>query len=168
MKTNLFIIFLAALLGISQTALFPNLSILGVRPDLVLLATITAGLIWGLRYSILLAIIGGLALDLSGSGTIGISSVALLPVAMLTSLEALEVVESRLPAMLILTILGTVLYYLVLMLLFQVTSARLPWLDLLVTMLPLTVLINSMAALPMLGLFWLFSEKFQPEAGRAA
>ncbi len=168
MKTSFFIIASAGLLGISQTSFFPNLNILGVRPDLVLLATITVGLVWSLRYSLLLAIAGGLVLDLSGSGTVGLSSIALLPVAVLTSLEALEVVESRLPAMLILTILGTVLYYLVLMLLFQATSATLPWLDLLVSMLPLTVLINSMASLPMLGLFWLFSERFQPDAGRAA
>ncbi|MSQ14557.1 MAG: rod shape-determining protein MreD [Dehalococcoidia bacterium] len=166
MKANLFILTLATLLGLFQTSLLPNLSILGVRPDFVLLAVIIVGLVWGMKYGILLAVVGGLVLDVSGSGLVGLSSVALLPVAVLTNLESVEMVESKLPSTLMMTILGTVLYYLALMLFRGAGDIRLPWLDLLINVVPLSVLVNCMLALPMLGLFGLVSERFQPEAGR--
>lgn len=167
MKAYLFITATAGFLAVSQTALFPHASIFGVRPDLILLAVISAGLLWGVGQSLLIAIAGGLLLDISGVGAVGFSSLALLPVALLASFEGTDIIESRLPSVILLSFIGTVLYYLVLMVLYQAAGARHPWLDFLTSVLLPGAIINSVASLPVFGLFWLLSLKLQPETARA-
>lgn len=167
MKANLLIMATAGFLAVSQTALFPRLSILGVRPDLLLLATISVCLIWGLGHGGLIALAGGLLLDIAGSGSVGLSSVALLPVALLASAEGMDIIESRLPSVVVLALLGTVVYYLVLMVANQAAGGQYPWVDVLSGVVLPSAIVNSVASLPIFGMFWLLSIRLKAGAGQA-
>ena len=56
-----------------QTSVFPQISYLGVVPNLVLLITICYGLLQGINQGIYFGLIAGLCLDLAGGGILGIN-----------------------------------------------------------------------------------------------
>jgi len=60
-----------------QTVVFPRLSLFGAVPNLILLITICYGLLEGIRPGLYLGLLGGLSLDLAGSGILGINIIAL-------------------------------------------------------------------------------------------
>lgn len=56
-----------------QTSVFPQVSYLGVVPNLVLLLTICYGLLQGIKPGIYLGLLGGLCLDLATGGILGLN-----------------------------------------------------------------------------------------------
>jgi rod shape-determining protein MreD len=62
--------------AILQSALLPHLSILGVKADLVLLLAVAWSIRRGIEDGLVVAILGGIALDLLSAGPVGSSVVA--------------------------------------------------------------------------------------------
>ena len=85
MKPFLFIPLLGAL-ALVQSTLLPLIAILGVQPDLVLLAVMSWTLLRGLVEGLVWAFVGGLWLDLLSGGPFGLSSLVLVLVVFLLSL----------------------------------------------------------------------------------
>lgn len=60
-----------------QTVVFPRLALFGVVPNLILLITVCYGLLEGIGPGLYLGVLGGLCLDLAGSGILGVNVIAL-------------------------------------------------------------------------------------------
>jgi len=84
--TPLLFILLLGVLALLQSTVLPYVAILGVRPDLVLLAVVSWTLLRGLGEGLVWAFVGGLWLDLLSGGPFGISALTLVLVAFLVSL----------------------------------------------------------------------------------
>ncbi len=85
MKPFLFIPLLGVL-ALLQSTLLPLMTILGVQPDLVLLAVMSWTLLRGLVEGLVWAFVGGLWLDLLSGGPFGLSALTLVLVVFLLSL----------------------------------------------------------------------------------
>ncbi|MCS7219942.1 MAG: rod shape-determining protein MreD [Anaerolineae bacterium] len=77
---------LLGVLALLQSVLLPLIAILGVQPDLILLAVMSWTLLRGLVEGLVWAFIGGLWLDLLSGGPFGLSSLVLVLVVFLISL----------------------------------------------------------------------------------
>jgi len=77
-----------------HSVLASQVSILGVCPNLVLLVTVSCALLMGTRMGVIAALAGGLALDALSGAPFGISTVALVIVALLAGLGETNVFRS--------------------------------------------------------------------------
>jgi rod shape-determining protein MreD len=78
--------FLLGLLALLQSTLLPQMPILGVQPDLVLLTVVSWSLLRGSEEGMLWALVGGLALDMLSSARIGVNTLPLLLISFLAGL----------------------------------------------------------------------------------
>ncbi len=69
---------LLGVLAILQSTLAPRLAILGIKPDLMLIAVVVVTLVQGSHVGLIWAFTGGIWLDLMGGGPLGGSSLALM------------------------------------------------------------------------------------------
>ena len=104
------IIFVAALLQSTVTA---RLVVRGVKPDLVLILVVIGTLIYGAKAGVFWAFLGGVGLDLFSGGPLGISSLGLMPVALVAGLGHRVLSRYHLFVPLGASALGTVIYGLV-------------------------------------------------------
>lgn len=72
MRIGKFLLFILVPLAL-QTSLFHHLSLFGVIPNLVLITTVCYGLLQGIWPGLYFGLLGGLCLDLAGSGVLGIN-----------------------------------------------------------------------------------------------
>lgn len=77
---------LLSLLALLQSTLLPQIKVLGVQPDLVLLTVISWSLLRGAEEGMLWALIGGLALDTLSSAQVGVNTLPLLLISFLAGL----------------------------------------------------------------------------------
>jgi rod shape-determining protein MreD len=115
-------------LALIQSSLGPFLTIVDVRPDLVLVAVIGWTLLRGSKEGVLWAIIGGLCLDLLSSGPFGVITVSLIITSLLARLGYGLVFGGYLIIPLTLTFPLSLAYYLTYTLLLNVLSQPLPML----------------------------------------
>jgi len=93
-----------------HSVLASQVSILGVCPNLVLLVTISCALLMGTRMGVIAALAGGLVLDALSGAPFGISTVALVIVALLAGLGETNVFRSVRALPYVATAGGTFLY----------------------------------------------------------
>ncbi len=110
-----------------QTSVLSPLPILAVRPDLMLLAVIGWGMMRGAKEALIWGIVGGVLLDLLGGGPLGISVLALLPIAIVSGVGETKLMESNLNLALALALLGSVLYNGIYLLLLQLLGNHVEW-----------------------------------------
>lgn len=110
-----FVVPLLALVAVLQSTLAPHLRVGGVQPELVLLMVVSWSLRRGLVEGAVWAFCGGLALDMLSGGLMGSCSLALLSVAFVTSLVRGSLVRSRAALPWVMAVLGTLIYYAVLL-----------------------------------------------------
>ena len=122
---------LAVLLGLAliQSSLGPFLTIVGVHPNLVLVAVIGWTLLRGPGEGLVWAIIGGLALDLLSGGPFGAATLALVITSVLTSLGYGRVFGGYLILPLALTFPLSLAYYLIYLLLLSVFNRPVAWIS---------------------------------------
>jgi rod shape-determining protein MreD len=77
---------LLCVLALLQSTLLPQLQVLGVQPDLVLLVVVSWSLLRGSEEGMVWALIGGLALDVLSSAQLGVNTLPLLLIGFLTGL----------------------------------------------------------------------------------
>ena len=110
-----------------QTSALPPLPKLMVKPDLMLLAVIGWGMGRGAKEALIWGIVGGMLLDLFGGGPLGISVLALLPIALISGVGETKLMENNLTLALALIFLGTLLYNAIYLLLLQLLGNHVQW-----------------------------------------
>jgi rod shape-determining protein MreD len=113
---------LAFVLGVLQSAVVSQLRLFGVSPDVVVLLTISCVLLWGLRDGLLVALVGGVVLDMTSSAPFGLSILSLLVVALLSGLGEINVFRAARLLPLITTLVGVMAYYAVFLLFLRLAA----------------------------------------------
>jgi len=114
-------------LALAQSTLMPHFTALGVKPDLMLLFVLGWGMIRGFREAILWGALGGGLLDLFSGAPFGINLLVLASVAFLTALSETKVLENSLLLGALVTLMGTLIYYSLFLLLLQILGNRVLW-----------------------------------------
>ena len=117
---------LLAIALVQSSALSP-IPILKVEPDLMLLAVAGWGVSRGAREALIWGMIGGVLLDLLGSTPLGVSVLALAPVALLSGVAETRIVESNLNLAMLIIFPGTLLYNSLFLLLMQMLGNHVEW-----------------------------------------
>lgn len=97
-------------LTILQSTALPRLPLLGVHPDVVLLAVLHWALLRGMREGLLWALVGGLWLDLLSGLPFGLSIISLILVAFLASLWEASLFREHISLIVLATALLSVLH----------------------------------------------------------
>jgi rod shape-determining protein MreD len=134
----------------------PHLTIMDVKPDLVLLMVISWSLLRGTKEGVIWALIGGIGLDLLSGAPFGTSTVALVVLSLVAGLGELSVFRTRIALPLIATLIATLAYDLFFLLLLQMREASIAWTDSLVkVVLPSTLFNVLLSPLVYKALYWL-------------
>lgn len=136
------------LTALVQTAFFSQVSFLGIKPDLMLIATAGWAIMRGMKEGALWAILGGLLIDLFSGAPLGRSTLALTPVLALAAMAQMVGVESSFLLSLGVIFISTFLYEGTSRLVLQVRNIPVAWgYSLLWIALP-SALVNTMLTPP--------------------
>lgn len=134
-------------LALIQSSIGPFLTIVGVHPDLVLVAVIGWTLLRGPGEGLVWAVIGGISLDLLSGGPFGVATIALVITSTLASLGYGRVFGSYLILPLALTLPLSLAYYLIYTLLLSVLNGLVAWIPTVVDIILPASLVNIAAML---------------------
>lgn len=101
------------LIALLQTAIGPQLALMRVRPDVILIIVLAWTLVYGPREGVVLGFAGGIWLDLFSGGFMGASSLALIAAAVPAGLGYTTLFRTNLLVPIAAGILGTLTYSLV-------------------------------------------------------
>ena len=101
---------LLVLIALAQTTLSPHLALLGVQPNLMLLAVLSWSLLRGGKEGMLWAFGGGMLLDILSAAPLGASSLSLLLVSFLSGLGKVTVFRTTFSLPLLVTFAGSLLH----------------------------------------------------------
>jgi rod shape-determining protein MreD len=154
---NIYItILLLIAIVILQTTVMPHLSVLGVKPDLMLLMVISWSLLRGAEEGIIWALVGGIGLDLVSGAPFGTSTVALGVLSLVAGLGELSVFRTHIALPLIATLVATLAYDLFFLLLLYVRGCSMAWADSLIkVVLPSTLFNVLLSPFVYRALYWL-------------
>jgi rod shape-determining protein MreD len=139
-----------------QTTALPHLSVLDVKPDLMLLMVICWSLLRGSKEGMIWALVGGIGLDLVSGVPFGTSTVALVVLSLLAGLGELSVFRTHIALPLIATLIATLVYDLFFFLLLYARGCSIAWTDSLVkVVLPSTLFNVLLSPLVYKALYWL-------------
>jgi len=110
-----------------QTTLLSRVSLLGGRPNLMLLVVLIWAVLRGLDEGLVWGFVGGLILDLLSGGPLASMALALVAAAYLAGQSLGEEVGSQAVRLVILTVLGSMAYHLVLMVILDWSGHSLDW-----------------------------------------
>ena len=147
---------LLALVALLQVTVAPHITILGARPDLMLLTVVSWSLLRGTREGIAWGFVGGLCLDLFSGGPFGLSALVLIAVGIFASLGGMNIYRGHIFLPIITALAGTLIHGLFYLSLLHIMGRSIVWLDsLLRVTLPSTVF-NGLLTLPIYAaLRWL-------------
>jgi rod shape-determining protein MreD len=149
---------LLALAAVLEATLFARWPLAGGRLDLVLLLALSWTLIGEWQGGAIWGLVGGLFLDLLSGGPVGANALGLVLVTYLASLSEGRFWRSHVLLPLATVLLGTVAYHLVYLFALAATGHAVSWLASLATVTLPTVLINTLAMLPVYHLLrWLYN-----------
>jgi rod shape-determining protein MreD len=127
-EINLYLAFpLLTGVALIQTTFLSGVSVLGGQPNLMLLVVLAWTMIRGIDEGLVWAFVGGLILDLLSGGPLASIALALLAAAYLAGQSLVEGVGSQAVRLVILTVLGTMVYHLVLLLVLSWSGHRVDW-----------------------------------------
>lgn len=134
----------------------PHLTIMGVKPDLVLLMVISWSLLRGAQEGVIWALVGGMGLDLLSGAPFGTSTVPLVIISLLAGLGELSVFRTRIALPLIATLIATLAYDLFFLLLLYAEGRSIAWTDSLTkVVLPSTLFNVLLSPFVYKALYWL-------------
>ena len=133
-----------------------RVSVMGARPNLMLLVVLTWAVVRGIDEGLLWAFVGGLMLDLLSGGPLASIALALVAAAYLAGQSLGEEVGSQAIRVVILTVLGGAAYHLALMIVLDWSGHQVDWPYALVQVAGPSVLLNAALAPILVGpLTWL-------------
>ena len=112
-----------------QTTVLPELTVLGIKPELMLLSVLAWSLLRGPEEGLVWAFLGGLMLDVLSGGPFGASTLALLVVSFFSGLIEPSVARTSFLLPLGTALAGTLLYQSLFLLVVQLTRGAVPWAD---------------------------------------
>ena len=134
----------------------PHLTIMGVKPDLMLLMVISWSLLRGAQEGVIWALVGGIGLDLLSGAPFGTSTVALVTLSLVAGLGELSVFRTHIALPLIATLIATLAYDLFFLLLLHMQGCSIAWADSLIkVVLPSTLFNVLLAPFVYKALYWL-------------
>jgi rod shape-determining protein MreD len=134
----------------------PHLTIMGVKPDLVLLMVVSWSLLRGAQEGVIWALVGGMGLDLLSGAPFGTSTVPLVIISLLAGLGELSVFRTRIALPLIATLIATLAYDLFFLLLLYAEGRSIAWTDSLTkVVLPSTLFNVLLSPFVYKALYWL-------------
>lgn len=149
-------ILLLSAVAIVQTTAMPHLTIMGVKPDLILLMVISWSLLRGAQEGVIWALVGGMGLDLLSGDPFGTSTVALVALSLLAGVGELSVFRTHLALPLIAALIATLAYDLFFLLLLYAEGRSIAWADSLIkVVLPSTLFNVLLAPFVYKALYWL-------------
>ncbi len=152
-------------LALLQSSLASELRILGVTPNLVLMAVIAWATIKGIRSGLLWAVVGGLSLDLLGGGPMGASILALTSVTFLALAGEITRGEGRLFLALFIVFLGSLVYdNLYILIIFSSWSNVGEWWEMWPRVIIPAALINAILMPAMFGCLQWLNRRWAPRA----
>ncbi|MBI4499214.1 MAG: rod shape-determining protein MreD [Chloroflexi bacterium] len=126
---NVYLTALALLVALLlQTSLLVSWGAPGWHLDVVLLLIVGIGVVGGATRAVVWSLVAGLLLDVTSVAPLGTNLLALLPVALLTTVRDTNLVEGKLTLALALAFGGTLLYTCMFLLVLQATGRRVDWL----------------------------------------
>jgi rod shape-determining protein MreD len=131
-------------LALLQSTVMPKITLLGVHPDLLLMAVTSWSLLRGSEEGMLWALIGGVALDLFSSAPFGVYSLALLLIGFAAGLGQRNMLRIDILAPVLVIPLSTLVYVLVTMAMLSVLGWEMEWGARLRTVLLPSILVNSL------------------------
>lgn len=142
----------------------PYLTILGVKPDLMLLMVISWSLLRGSKEGMIWALVGGIGLDLLSGAPFGTYTVILVALSLVAGLGQLSVFRTHIALPLIATLIATLVYDLFFLLLLHVRGYSIVWTDSLIkVVLPSALLNVLLSPLAYRALYWLYSKTGREE-----
>ena len=120
---------LVFLLGVIQSALLPNFRLAGNYPDLIVIVAVSWSLLRGVRHGILVALMGGIALDVLSGAPFGVLTLALVGAVLVSSAGAASFFRSPMLLALLAIVSGTIVYYLISLSLLALSGHTILWLD---------------------------------------
>jgi rod shape-determining protein MreD len=139
-----------------QATAMPHLTILGVKPDLVLLMVISWSLLRGAKEGLIWALVGGIGLDLLSGASFGTSIVPLVILGLMASLGELSVFRTRMALPLVAILIASLVYNLFFLLLLYTEGRSIAWADSLTkVVLPSTLFNVLLSPLVYRALYWL-------------
>jgi rod shape-determining protein MreD len=149
-----------------QSTLLSRVDVLGARPNLMLLVVLVWTVVRGIDEGLVWAFVGGLILDLLSGGPLASIALALLAAAYLAGQSLGEGMGSQTMRLIILTVLGAMVYHVVLLFVLDWSGHTVDWAFSLLRVAGPSVLLNGILApfvLPLLA--WL--ERATGEEGLA-
>lgn len=141
---------------IIQTTTMPHLTIMGVKPDLMLLMVISWSLLRGAQEGVIWALVGGMGLDLLSGAPFGTSTVPLVILSLLAGVGELSVFRTHITLPLLATLIATLAYNLFFLLLLHMQGHSIAWADSLIkVVLPSTLFNLLLAPFVYKALYWL-------------
>lgn len=113
--------------AILQTTLLSQIDVLGAQPNLMLLLVVLWSLVRGVDEGLLWAFLGGLIVDVLSGGPMAGTAIALLAAAYLAGQSLGEQVGSQVVRAMLLTVLGTAMYHLALLIVLDWTGHTVDW-----------------------------------------
>ncbi len=114
-------------LGLLQSTVAPHITVLGVHPDLVLMAVTAWSLLRGSEEGMLWALIGGVVMDLFSSAPFGVCTLALLIVGFAAGFGARNILRLDLLMPILVIVPATLVYQLVILGLLSLLGWRAGW-----------------------------------------
>jgi rod shape-determining protein MreD len=118
---------LLVVVALAQSSLSPRLALLGVQPNLMLLAVLSWSLLRGGREGLLWAFGGGVLVDILSGAPLGVSSLSLLLVSLLSSQGELAVFGTTLSLPLFVGFVGSLLHDLSFLFMLQLLGWSIDW-----------------------------------------
>ena len=141
---------------IMQATAMPHLTIMDVKPDLMLLMVISWSLLRGAQEGVIWALVGGMGLDLLSGAPFGTSTVPLVIISLLAGVGELSVFRTHITLPLIATLIATLAYDLFFLLLLHMQGRSIAWADSLTkVVLPSTLFNVLLAPFVYKALYWL-------------
>lgn len=110
-----------------QTTFLARIDVLGARPNLMLLVVLVWTVVRGIDEGLIWAFVGGLLLDLLSGGPLAGMALALLAAAYLAGQSLVEGMGSQAVRLVILTVLGALVYHVVLLFVLDWSGHTVDW-----------------------------------------
>lgn len=155
-------VFIVLIGVIGQVSIMPEFSIFGAQPNFIIVLIIAWMAVRGRHETLVLIPIAGFIQGLLDSQPLGVAMLALAPLALMTDLRELRLVDSDLLPAIITTMVATVLYESIIMLTLMVRGEPVGWLASVTNVLVPAAIANGLLLLPVYGLVRLASMERRP------
>lgn len=147
---------LLAVVALLQVTVAPQITILGAKPDFMLLAVVAWSLLRGTGEGIIWGFVGGLCLSLFSGGPFALPALALIAVGFFSGLGHTNIYRSQIALPLVTALVATLIYGSFLLFLLYITGRSVVWLDTLLRVMLPSMVFNGLLIVPVYVAFrWL-------------